>query len=72
MLELEGLTLIEENGNGDKLYRLQNDLFNTVVLVCNDEEFGLRDWQSNDMPESLEEAAEYEWIPLEEIFNYHG
>lgn len=72
MLEHEGLELIEENDNGDKLYRLQNDLFNTVVLVCNNEEFGLADWQSNDMPESLEEAATYNWLPLTEILSWHS
>jgi len=72
MLELEGLTIIEENDNGDKLYKLENDLFNTVILVCNEEEFCLRDWQSNDMPESLEEAPEYDWLPLNELLSWHS
>ncbi|HEY0267651.1 MAG TPA: hypothetical protein VGC12_00290 [Methyloradius sp.] len=68
--ELEGLTILDENET-EKLYKLQNDLFDTVVLVCNGEEFGLEDWQSNDTPKTLEDAADYNWLPLAEIFAWH-
>jgi hypothetical protein len=71
MLELEGLTLLDENET-EQLYKLENSLFNTVILVCNDEEFGLSDWQSNDTPATLEEAAEYDWLPLAEIIKWHS
>jgi hypothetical protein len=71
-VEYAGLELIEENDNGDKLYKLQNDLFDTVVLVCGEEEFALTDWQSNDQPESLEEAITYDWLPLVDIFEWHA
>lgn len=66
----EGLPLLDENEE-DQLYRLKNEMFDTVILVCDGEEFALRDMQGT-WPETLEEAAEYDWFPLAQIMEYHG
>ena len=30
---IEGMELLDENEMGEKLYRLENDIFDTVVLI---------------------------------------
>jgi hypothetical protein len=67
---MDGLTLLD-NSETEQLYRLCNEIFNTVILVCNDEEFCLEDWQSNDEPETLAEAADYNWLPLATLLEWH-
>jgi hypothetical protein len=67
---LDNMTLLDENET-EQLYRLTNDMFDTVILVCNGEEFCLEDWQSNDEPDTLTEAAEYNWLPLATLLEWH-
>jgi hypothetical protein len=62
----DGLRLLDENEN-EQLYRLENDMFNTVILVCNGEEYCLGDWQTNDEPETLADCAYYDWHLMTEF-----
>lgn len=68
---MDGLKLIEENEKGEKLYKLENDMFNTVVLVDETGEYCLKDMQSNDYPETLEDATHYDWMSLSDIMEWH-
>lgn len=63
MLNYDGLTLLDSNDT-EQLYRLHNDMFDTVILVCDNEEYCLGDWQTNNEPETLAECADYTWYPM--------
>ena len=68
---LDGAKLLDENAT-EQLYRVTNDLMDTVILICNGEEYCLGDWQTDDEPETLEEAAGYDWLKLSEIAEWHS
>lgn len=53
------------------LYRLQNDLFDTVCLVYNEGERNEESYVLTDMqgqyPKALDEIEEYDWVRAEDI-----
>ena len=64
------MEVLDENGT-TVLYRLKNDIFDTVALVYNEgtameESYVLTDMQGP-YPKSLEEVSEYEWVKPEDI-----
>ena len=66
----DGLPILDQNEN-ETLYKLQNDLFDTVILVCDGVEYCLRDWQAGRQPQTLEEAAQEDWFELEQFLAEH-
>lgn len=59
--------LIDENENGDQLFRLTNDLFDiTFVELANGEIYFPNDFQGQQC-ESLEEVGEYNWLSEHEF-----
>jgi hypothetical protein len=65
---LDGLTLLDQN-DSEQLYRL--DAFDTVILISNDTEYCLTDWQQNNQPATLSDAADFNWVPLNDVLNWH-
>lgn len=71
---LDTMEILDSNGN-EQLVRFRTLTLDTVALIVNryadDEEvFVLYDMQSADQPETLEEAAFYDWQTLEEAVDY--
>lgn len=64
---IEGMELLDENEMGEKLYRLENDIFDTVVLVEPDETAMVLDDMQGAYPETLEECSEYGWNNAEDV-----
>lgn len=70
---LDTLPVLDRNEEEDAvLLRLQNDMFDTVVLVYHmnspyEEVYVLDDMQSAYVPESFEEVADYNWNNAEDI-----
>lgn len=64
----DGLELLDENEN-EQLYRLV--AFDTVVLISNGTEYCLTDWQQREQPQTLEDAANYDWLPLNDVLSWH-
>ena len=59
--------LVEENENGDQLFRLTNDLLDiTFVELANGEIYFPNDFQGKQC-ESLEEVSEYNWLSENEF-----
>lgn len=71
---LDTMEILDSNGN-EQLVKFRTLTLDTVALIVNryedDEEvFVLYDMQSADQPETLEEAAFYDWQTLEEAVDY--
>lgn len=69
----EFMVVLDSDNEGTVLYHLNNDLFDTVVLVYHDGEANEEAYALNDMqghyPKTLCDVSEYEWTPAEQI-NY--
>lgn len=65
--------MVELDSDGETtLYKLENDLFDTVVAIYHEDEddeqaYVLTDMQSAYYPMTIAEMAEYEWARAEDI-----
>ena len=65
---INGLTLLDNNNN-EQLYWM--DAQNTTILISNGTEYCLTDWQQADQPKTLTDAANYDWLPLNDVLTWH-
>lgn len=71
MMEYSDLMVLLDSDETISLYRLENDVFDTVVAIVNEGEANEETWVLTDMqgtfPVTIDEMSEYDWARAEDV-----
>lgn len=70
-MEYSDLMVLLDSDETISLYRLENDVFDTVVAIVNEGEANEETWVLTDMqgtfPVTIDEMSEYDWARAEDV-----